>query len=98
MLAATWKSRVEKAASETELLGVARDFIADLTAKDIERLPPICRPIAFEHPQDIVSYAVILVGHHCDGDGATHRLVTRLTAFFSAASLRLGELTSPGGA
>lgn len=92
MLAATWKSRVENAASEAELLGVVRDFIAHLTPKDIERLPPVCRPIGFEHASDIVSYAVILVGHHCDGDGATHRLVTRLTAFFSAASLRLGEI------
>ena len=92
MLAATWKSRVEKAASEAELLGVVRDFIADLTPKDIERLPPICRPIEFEHGRDILNYVVILVGHHCDGDGATHRLVTRLTAFFSAASLRLGEI------
>jgi hypothetical protein len=96
MLAATWKSRVENAASEAELLGVVRDFVADLTPKDLERLPPICRPIDFQHPQDIVSYAVILVGHHCDGDGATHRLVTRLTAFFSAASLRLGEIERAG--
>ena len=93
MLATTWKSRVEEASSEDELLALVREFIADLSPKDIERLPPICRPIDFVHARDIVNYAVILVGHHCDGDGATHRLVTRLTAFFDAASLRLNHLS-----
>lgn len=74
------------------MVAIARQFVATLSPNDLERLPEICRPGPLTRGSEVSEYASILVRHHCSGDGATHRLVTRLTEFFSAAARRVAEL------
>ena len=87
-----WQRRLDAASSDAEVVAIARDFVAMLSANDLERLPEICRPPPLARGSDVAEYASILVRHHCSGDGATHRLVDRLTGFFSAAARRQAEL------
>lgn len=92
MSSLAWQRRLDGASSEADVVAVATDFVGRLSPSEIERLPEICRPIPMARGSDVAEYASILVRHHCSGDGATHRLVARLTEFFSAATRRLAEL------
>jgi len=87
-----WQRRLDAASSEADVVATARDFVAMLSPSDLDRLPEPCRPGPLERGSDVADFASILVRHHCSGDGATHRLVDRLIAFFSAAARRLAEL------
>ena len=78
--------------NEGEIFEIAREFAARLSTEDRARLPEYCRPGPFACRHDIEHYVRTLHGHHCAGDGATERLVTKLAAFFSAASMRLGAI------
>ena len=87
-----WSERLDAAASEGEIVEVAREYIATLSAGDIERLPKPCRPPGFLTAADVTGFSDTLVRHDCIVDGATARLVGRMCEFFSAASLRLAAL------
>jgi hypothetical protein len=90
----TWQRRLEAASSEQEVVAVAREYIATLSAGDIARLPEPCRPGSFECGQDVSDYGFALVRHHCITDGASARLVTRLSDFISHAEARLRQLAA----
>ena len=87
-----WQLRLDDAANEEEVLELARQFTARLSTEDLARLPEYCRPGEINSRADIVRYVHTLLGHHCAGDGATERLVTRLASFFSAAAMRLASI------
>jgi hypothetical protein len=88
----TWLERLEAANSEGEIVEIAREYIATLSAGDIERLPKPCRPPRFLSAADVAGFSDTLVRHDCIVDGATARLVGRMCEFFSAASLRIAAL------
>ena len=88
----TWQDRLNSATTEREVVAVARDYVAGLTPGDVERLPEPCRPGKFFDAQDITSYAFALVRHDCSVDGATFRLVQKLSDFFSKASMQLAKI------
>ena len=92
MSSLAWQRRIDETSSEADVVAIARDFVGRLSPSDVERLPEICRPVPIGRGSDVTEYASILVRHHCSGDGATHRLVARLTEFFSAAARRVAEL------
>jgi hypothetical protein len=99
-VAKIWVERLEAATSEGEVVEVAREYIATLSAGDIERLPKPCRPPRFLSAADVTGFSDTLVRHDCIVDGATARLVGRMCDFFSAATLRLAALkaVTPGPA
>ncbi len=92
MVPRSWQGRLGEANSYSDVVAVARTFVATLSDGDIERLPAHCRPGKLDSREDVQNYARLLVGHHCAGDAATERLVSRLAEFFSAASIRLAAL------
>jgi hypothetical protein len=89
-----WQSRLDEAATDDEVLDVAREYVARFTFEDLARLPDHCRPGPLDTREEISRYARVLLSHHCAGDAATERMVTRLASFFSAAALRLSALTA----
>jgi hypothetical protein len=72
---------------------VARDFVAQLTHSELERLPVECRPRAIAGEADLQEYALQLARHHAHGDAA--RLIMKLSGFFSSAAARLADLAKP---
>jgi hypothetical protein len=90
----TWQARLDAAASEQQVVAVAREYMATLSAGDLSRLPEPCRPGSFQCGQDVSDYGFALVRHHCITDGASARLVTRLSDFVSRAEARLRQLSA----
>jgi hypothetical protein len=88
----SWQDRLNAASSESEVLGVARDFIAQFSPQEIQLLPEVCRPRKFVDSDDIASYAFTLVRHNCESDERTSLLVHKLVAFFANASTRLSQV------
>jgi hypothetical protein len=87
-----WHQRLRTAASEEEVVVIVGEYIATLSEGDIARLPDPCKPRKIENADDIRSLSFALVRHNCISDGASARLVTRLSEFFSRAEVRLTEL------
>ncbi|HEV7799927.1 MAG TPA: hypothetical protein VGP15_02515, partial [Burkholderiales bacterium] len=52
-----WTRELEEAASEQEVVYVARDYAAFLTRSEISRLPEACRPGMIRDAADISSWA-----------------------------------------
>jgi hypothetical protein len=94
----SWEDRLDAASTESAVLGVARDFIAQFTPEEIHRLPAACRPGRFVDAEDISSYALALVRHNCESDERTSMLVHKLVAFFSNASIRLSQILARSNA
>lgn len=94
MTSASWQQRLRNAATETEVLDVARDYLASFDRCDLAMLPARCRPRTLVCAHDIASYAFELVGHYCDKSDATARLVQQLANFFTEASTRLSEIVT----
>jgi N-acetylglucosamine kinase-like BadF-type ATPase len=92
VIALTWKRRLDSAMSAGEVLVLAREFLATLSAVDLERLPAFWRPGELASSDDVRSYAHRLSRHFIDGDAAAARLLTRLVQFFSSAAVRLTEI------
>ena len=90
-----WATRLAHATSEHDAVAAARDFLSELTFEEIKRLPDICRPFRLVDGQDITWYAMTLLRHQFDAGNKEHGLETRLTTFFSEASVRLAQVTSP---
>ena len=88
----TWQQKVESANSQMEIIQVARDFLAQLDPLEVALLPPQCAPRKLVDAEDVCSYAFDLVGHYCDRFDEAAKIVQRLAAFFTHASIRLSEL------
>lgn len=89
----TWQQRLANASTESEVVDVARDFIAQFSPYEIVTLPPQCRPPGKIHDSsDVTEYAFALVRHRCDdGEGVTSA-VHKLADFFSHAAVRLSQI------
>jgi hypothetical protein len=88
----SWQGRLQEAASEADVIMVAKDYVARFTPEEIELLPEPCRPGKFFEANDVTSYAFALVRHDCGDDREAAKLVHDLAAFFSNASTRLSQL------
>jgi hypothetical protein len=85
-----WQGRIRDARSRGEVVQVARDFVAQLSPAEVDRLPVECKPRAIETEADLQEYALLLARHHAHGDAA--RLIVKLSEFFSNAAARLAQL------
>jgi hypothetical protein len=88
----TWQTRLESALEEREVVGVVRDFVAQVTPPELRRLPDECRPGKFFDANDVTSFAFELARHHDHPDPDIAALIHKMTAFFSEASIRLSQL------
>lgn len=88
-----WLALVRQAKTRDDVVRVARDFVAQLTPAEVDRLPPECRPGPMDSEADLQGYALQLARHHAHGDSA--RVIMKLSGFFSSAAARLAELAKP---
>jgi hypothetical protein len=83
-----WQGCLNEAATEYDVVGVARDFLALLATEEIRELPLECRPGKIVDGDDIASYALTLSRAQYGGGAVVHRMAT----FFSNAALRLAQI------
>lgn len=90
--AVSWQDRLEAADSESDVVQVAKDYMATLDPFQVSLLPATCRPRKLITANDVSSYAFDLVRYECgDADDAAP-FIHRQAAFFSHASIRLSEI------
>ncbi len=87
----TWQERLDDATRESDVVDVARDYLATLSYHECAHLPELLRPRKIVDANDITTYAFDLVRHACHDEGA-QRLVQRLAHIMSRASIRLAEI------
>ena len=93
----TWQGRLNNATHQGEVVGIARDFVAQFDYAQVAGLPAECRPGKLVDANDVASYAFTLVQYCTGGDTEGAVLVEKLAAFFSHASLRLARILSDAG-
>lgn len=89
---ASWQDRLRSAQTESEVVQLARDYIAEFSANEIALLPEQCRPPRIGDGSDITDYAFALIRHHCDDGAGAEYAVHRLSSFFSGATSRLAQI------
>ncbi|MDQ3025479.1 MAG: hypothetical protein M3R58_03100 [Pseudomonadota bacterium] len=94
MTTVTWRSRLEAAANERDVVGVVKDYLAHLDRFEIAQLPEECRPGKFFTADDVMAYAFTLARHRCEDDPDLQDFVLNLAAFFSQASYRLTQVVA----
>ena len=85
---------MDAANSENEVVAIVREYVATLSEGDVARLPDPCKPPVIDSAATISEFAFALVRHHCIVDGATARLVTKLSALLTYAERRLRKLSA----
>ena len=84
----TWRSRLEAAASEEEVIGVVNDFVATWTAGEIAQLPAQMRPARATAAADIEASAGRFASNPAAIDAAD-LFVRKMAAFIQGAAERL---------
>lgn len=93
-----WGERLANAHEIGDILTVANDFIAQMTPAELADLPTNLRPSRMEGAEQVASYALDVVRHRCLSTPSTaDGLVCRLALFFSAATLRLAQVSRKRG-
>jgi len=92
LAAPSWQDRLEAADSESDVVQVAKDYIATLDPAQVALLPASCRPRKLLTANDVSSYAFDLVRYECGDADLSAPFIHRLAAFFSHASIRLSEI------
>ncbi|HSN21606.1 MAG TPA: hypothetical protein VLS49_13065, partial [Usitatibacter sp.] len=88
-----WEERLDAAYSESQVMEIARYFVASLDDREVARLPGPCQPRRLRSVDDIAAYALDLGRHRGsavgEGDG---KLVDAMAAFFAYAAKRLRDV------
>lgn len=98
LAATTWQEQLDDARTESDVVGVIRDFMASVEPREIAMLPPSCQPGKFFDANDVTSYAFTLIRNECEDSTEAARLGKKLSAFFAAASIRLSQIMAHQGA
>ena len=92
-----WYQMVDTAQTPGEVLDVARDYLASLTAEDLVSVPDDCRPGEI-HGQSDIDFWNLRLAEELRAIWGTSRdgqMVTELAQFFLHASVRLSRLSEP---
>ena len=89
-----WQGRLNEASTRTDVLRLAREFLARLSPADVALLPEECRPGKLVDWEDISDYALVLVKRSCAGDRLADATLQRIAAFFTRATVRLAQITA----
>ena len=87
----TWQERLDSATSESDVVDVARDYLATVSPREFASLPETLRPGKIVDANDVTTYAFDLVRQECRDEGA-QQLVQRLANIMSRASIRLSQI------
>ena len=79
------------ATTESEVVDVAREYLATVTPQEFGSLPEPLRPGKIVDANDITTYAFDLVRQECHDEGVQH-MVQRLAHVMSRASIRLSQI------
>jgi hypothetical protein len=90
---ASWSELLSRAGCADEVLTTARDFLARFSPEEVAQLPQECRPAKLVDETDVTDYAFLLASDACTAIDAVG-VHARLSAFFAAASARIGELSA----
>jgi hypothetical protein len=92
-----WYQMVDTAQSHGEVLGIARDYLASLTAEDLVAVPDDCRPGQIRDQSDIDFWNLRLAEElrAIWGTSRDGHMLTELAQFFLHASVRLSRLAEP---
>jgi hypothetical protein len=90
----TWFTQLEDAADASELVAVARDYLASWEAPDLALIPEEARPQRVKGIDDIAHWHNRLVDCYCTGAalGANCEKVRDMLQFFSFAVQRATEV------
>ena len=91
-----WVPLLQSCSSETELVGVLRDFLVTIPPKDLAAIPAGAGIATFESALDVAGIAVSLAREELlfSGDDNARHLLNSVTAVFTAAATRLAEIQS----
>lgn len=87
-----WQDRLDHAQDGDEIVVIAREFVARISAEEYSLLPADCRPRKLVDADDVVDYAVTLVRRSCATDSMSDAVVEQLASFFTDACSRLSQL------
>src|SRR5688500_827120 len=85
-----WLARVTEADSPAQVLELVNRYIATRDPEVLAALPAECRHAPMDNADEVAACAYRLSAYH--GHDDANRVVQRLSAFFSHASLKLTEL------
>ena len=98
-MAASWEELLADASTPEELISIVRDFVAGIDHHDLARLPERCQPGKLVDIDDVTAcaYELLRYQHEHDPhpDESLAQVANSLASFFSRASVRLSELTTP---
>lgn len=91
-----WFAQIDRARSVTEVVSMARDFLATWRPEELAMLPPHCRPGKLRDDQDIESLHGALVEAYrvSRATGPELEALQRMTSFIVRASIRIADLGS----
>ena len=97
VLKSPWRSALEAAATEDDVVRVARDYVATLTREQVGLLPQSCRPGPIAKCADVAECAMRLVQEclNYHAEGASLDFMMEISEFFSEATARMSELKPP---
>jgi hypothetical protein len=89
-----WSMRLQFAATEGEVVRIAKDFVSSWADDELFRLPKECQPPAIWTVHDINGFAYALTRAQLAFEGplGTGMLIDRMTVFFAYAATRSGQL------
>lgn len=91
----SWLQQIDAAKSPSEVVAVARDYLASWTPEELARLPVQCRPGRVKDDQDIDQLLhVNLVEEYGRNrlSGEALAALQRLTSFIVRASVRIAQI------
>jgi hypothetical protein len=91
-----WQNQLQEAASLTDVVRVARDFLASWTPEELASLPKECRPGKLVDAEDIAGVAFNLARSSCERERISDDRLHRIANFFTAAAQRAAQLVAPG--
>jgi hypothetical protein len=86
-----WQHRLDSASTRAGVALVAKDFVAQFSPGEIQKLPIVCRPGKFNDANDVTAYSFLIVRNHRAGGPQAAAFVDKLARFFSSASIRLSQ-------
>ena len=85
-----WHGQLEEAKTPEAVLGVARDYLAQISPEEVAELPIECRPVRIVDADDLAIYAVTLARRAARDDSPD--LVNKLSTFIADATVRMSQV------
>lgn len=89
-----WRTELDAATGEKDVVNVARDFVSFISRAELATLRREARPGPIDHGDDVAQWAVILVREQFSTGLAAESVpvIDSLSEFFSAAAAKLARL------